>query len=162
MPYKEFNTAARKALASTDAELPQPVTVTVDSREVTFQPATEGQIALILAALSDTSGTLNGIATVINFFFSLLDPTKLEVQDGEDDSGLADAMSKLDSDIRYFKLRLLDGNDPFDGGDVIDIVSYLIEEWTAHPTKQPSDFMPSHKNGGRKSTARRSVTTSSH
>jgi hypothetical protein len=160
MSVREFNTAARTAVVRDDGDQPLPVTVKVDGREVTFQPATEGQIALILAALSDTSGTLNGIATIINFFFSLLDPSKLESEDEDDDEALERVRAQLDSDVRYFKLRLLDHDDPFDGGDICDIVIHLIEQWTGNPTKKPSDFMQSQKHGGPRSTAKRRSTAS--
>jgi hypothetical protein len=159
MSVREFSTAARVAVVRDEGDRPLPVTIKVDDREVTFQPATEGQIALILAALSDTSGALNGIATVINFFFSLLDPDRLDVDDEEDDDFQA-VVRRLDDDVRYFKLRLLDSKDPFDGGDIVDIVVHLIEEWTGNPTKQPSDFMQSQKSGGQKSTAKRRSTAS--
>jgi hypothetical protein len=160
MGFKEFNTSARAAVKSGDGEGAQPVTIMHDGREVTFNGATEGQISLILAALSDTSGTLNGISTVINFFFSLLDSDQLEGDGEDDEDDLARVRAQLDSDVRYFKLRLLDPHDPFDGGDICDIVLYLIEEWTARPTRKPSDFMPSQKSGGQKSTGRRPAAAS--
>jgi hypothetical protein len=131
---KEFVTAIKAVESTDEAALGTPVTIKVDDREVTFSPATSGQIAILLAGASDSSTSVTGISSAINFFFSLLDN---------------------DDDRRYFKVRLLDRTDPFEAEDVTQIVMYLVEEWSGRPTKQPSDFLPSQESDGQKSTVKR-------
>lgn len=133
MTIKEFTTSAKAAADDDTGALGKPIQVTVDEREVTFYPPTEGQLAVFFAGASDSSSQVNAVASTINFFFSLLD----------------------DDDIRYFKVRLFNRKDPFDAENIVEIVEYVIGEWSARPTKQPSDFMPSQSNTGRTSTARR-------
>lgn len=138
---KEFVTAVKATAEDDEAIAGQPVHIKVDDREVTFSPATTGQIAILLAGTADSSSTVQGIASSINFFFALLENP---------------------DDVRYFKTRLLSRKDPFDTEQITDIVEYLVEEWTARPTKQPSDFQPSQQSDGRKSTAKRHHKGSSH
>lgn len=133
MTVKQFTTAAKAAEHDPEAVLGAPITIEMDGREVTFQGATQGQLAVLFAGASDTTSKTQNIASTINFFFSLVED---------------------EDDVRYFKVRLLDRKDAFDADDVADIVMHLVEEWTANPTKQPSDFMPSQKSDGPKSTAR--------
>jgi len=127
---KEFTTSAR---AAEEARIGLPVTVKVDDREITFSPATESEMAMLLAASSPTGNTVEAIADTINFFFAL-------VEDEDQHS--------------YLRGRLFDRGDPFDVSDIADIVVYLVEEWTARPTSSPSDSTPSRRSAGRRSTAR--------
>jgi hypothetical protein len=131
MTYKEFVTSAQADRAS--GEVGRPITVLVDGEEITFEGATESQIALLIAATSATATNItSGIADVINFFFSLL---------SEEDS-------------RTLRHRLFDRDDPFDVENITDILMYLVEEWSARPTQSPSDSTPSPNSAGQKSTAR--------
>lgn len=136
MTIKEFVTSAEHAADSDEALLTKDIAVTVDGREVLFFAPTEGQLALFMAGASDSTSQMSSIASTINFFFSLLD----------------------EENIRYFKVRLFDRNDKFGAVDVVKLVEYLVGEWSARPTKQPSDFMPSQSPTGQRSTARRHRT----
>lgn len=129
MALKEFVTAAQ----STDGNevLGTPLRIKVDGRKVGFLPATQGQIAILLAGTSDSADTGDMVASSINFFFALLENR---------------------SDVSYFKKRLLDRADPFEADQISEIVAYLVEEWSARPTKAPSDYMQSQSSGGQRST----------
>jgi len=134
MAMKEFTTAAKAAADDPEAVEAEAITFMIDGREIEMQPPTEGQIALLLAGSSDMSSTPEMVASGINFFMSLI---------------------VRQDDIRYFKRRLLDRDDEFGADEVSEIIKWLVEEWTARPTKSPSDFTPSQRNGGRKSTGHR-------
>lgn len=131
MAMKEFITAAKAAADDPDAVEAEVITFQVDGREIEMLPPSEGQVAILLAGASDMSSGTEMIASSINFFMSLLAHPK---------------------DVTYFKRRLLDRNDEFGAENIAQIVEWLVEEWTARPTKQPSDFTPSQQSGGRKST----------
>jgi hypothetical protein len=126
---REFTTAAKSAEQT--GELGTEVTMVIDGREVTFLPATEGQIALMLSA--DILPFQQKISTAINFFFNVL-------KDGRD--------------VDHFKGRMFDRSDPFGAIEIADIVEGLVEEWTANPTSSPSDSTPSQVSTGGSSTVR--------
>lgn len=132
MAIKEFTTAANAAVDEDAGEVGASVTVSIDGREVTFLPPTSGQLAVTLAGSGDMASEMEQVASTINFFFSLLD----------------------DRDSAYFRRRLFKRNDPFDVDNIAELVEYLIEEWSARPTKQPSDYLASQRTAGPKSTER--------
>ena len=56
----------------------------------------------------------------------------------------------------YFQNRLMDRKDSFDlAGDngLMAVFEALVEEWSARPTKEPSDYQPPQRRTGSKSTA---------
>lgn len=130
---KEFTTAAKAVAASNEGVVGEVLVAKVDGREVTFNPPTEGQMAVLLAASAGLMSDAEAAANIINFFFSLV---------GDDDS-------------RYLRQKLFHSEDPFGLEEIKDITMWLIEEWSGRPTKSPSDFMPSRQAGGPKSTQRR-------
>lgn len=132
MTVKSFTTSG-KSVEANQTPIGEPVEIELDDRKITFIPPTTGQWAVTMAGSSDPESPAEMIATQINFFFSMLD----------------------DEDVSYFRHRLFDREDPFDVDNIAEIIEYLMEEWTARPTKQPSDYLPSQSNGGKKSTARR-------
>jgi hypothetical protein len=135
MTIKSFTTAARNN--TDDGVLGEPVDVEVDGRTVTFLPPTTGQIAVTLAGSSEMATDSELAAAQINFFFSLLEKR----------------------DATWFRRRLFDRSDDFDIETIGEIVEYLMEQWSARPTKQPSDYLPSQRSGGKKSTAVRHRST---
>lgn len=132
MSLKSFTTAARAAEENALDGLP--VEVEIDGRNVVFLPPSDGQFAIALAGSSDLATTASQAATQINFFFSLL---------------------AKEEDSTYLRRRLFNRDDPFGIDMVADIITYLMEEWSARPTKQPSDYLPSQSSGGTRSTAQR-------
>lgn len=132
MTIKSFTTSG-KSVEENGTPMGEPVTVDVDGREVIFIPPTTGQWAVTMAGGTDSSSPSDQIATQINFFFSMLD----------------------DKDVHYFKHRLFDREDAFDVDNIAEIITYLLEEWAARPTKQPSDYLPSQRSAGKRSTATR-------
>lgn len=128
MSVREFTTAAKAADRRDDAELPEPVTFTIDGRDVIFNPPTPGQLAMAVAVTGMTD--VQATADIINFFINLLGP----------------------NDQRFFRSRLFSPDDDFGPEEITAIVQGLIEEWSARPTKQPSDYLPSQSSDGRRST----------
>ena len=135
---REFHTAV-KATLDQETEREGKVTFLHDGTEVTFYFPTTAQFAAAMSVSSDRD-----VNVMIGFIFEMMD---------EDTK-------------RYFRRRLLDSFDPFDlegEGSLMEVYEALTEEWSARPTKSPSDFSSSQKPDGRKSTAKRAskVSTSS-
>jgi hypothetical protein len=132
---REFSTAAWAAARTkdeTEEAFGWPITVPIDGREVEFGAASVGQITMVIAAME--GDVFRKIATIINFFFSL-------VKD-EDDRG-------------WFKQRLYDSQDDFGPGMMEEITKAIIEEWGARPTQPASGSSDSPQATGPRSTARR-------
>jgi len=129
---KEFVTAAKDTFGEVDDD--DKITFLHDGREVTFFTPSDGQLAIMLN-MGGREMDPKMAGTFIQLWFSMMD----------------------DDTLRYFQSRLMDRNDrAFDldsEGGVFDIFESLVEEWSARPTKQPSDFQPSQRATGRKSTA---------
>lgn len=136
MTIRKFTTAVK---AEKDV-LGEDVTISVDGREVVFYAPTTGQLAIAMATVGGPGGLSETTAGSINFFFSLLG----------------------DEDADWFQVRLFDRDDSFDIDAVADLVKMLMEEWSATPTKQPSDFAPSQSSSGQRSTATRRRTAVHH
>jgi hypothetical protein len=131
----EFKTAARRSAPSA-LEGAKPIQFTIDGDEFTAYPPTPGQMAMLVAAQADSREVPESIAAVIDFLDGLFDD---EAKD-------------------MYRKRLLDRDDPFDFDTVNEIVEGLLEEWSARPTKSPSDYASSRKSAGSKSTAKRRST----
>jgi hypothetical protein len=129
---REFTTAARRA-APAAFDGAKPITFTIDGDEFTAHPPTPGQMALLVSAQAEGRDITTSMAAIIDFIDGLLD------DDGRE----------------MYRRRLLDRDDPFDFDTVNDIMEGLMEEWSARPTKSPSDYASSPKSGGSRSTAKR-------
>jgi hypothetical protein len=132
MSLKSFTTAARSSEERALDGLP--VEVDIDGRNISFLPPSDGQFAIALAGTSDLNTTTEQAATQINFFFSLIE---------------------REEDGKHLRRRLFARDDDFGIEMIADIITYLMEEWSARPTKQPSDFLPSQSSAGTRSTAAR-------
>lgn len=130
MTIKQFTTAAKdphdNVAAGDDQE------IEVDGRTVKFYAPTSGQLGVAMATAAGYGTNMDRGAASINFFFSLMD----------------------EEDQNHFKGRLFDRNDPFDIDEISEITTFLMEDWSATPTKQPSDYAQSQSNGGHRSTHR--------
>jgi hypothetical protein len=140
MSIKSFVTAAKSAENRAALNEALPIEVEIDDRKITFFPPDDGQFAIALAGTGDLVDNATMASTQINFFFSLIHDEK---------------------DHAHLRRRLFDWRDPFGVENVADVIEYLMEEWSARPTKQPSDFLPSQSSAGKKSTAVRHRSTSS-
>lgn len=128
---REFITAI-EADDGDDESFGFPIESTVDGYEVTFQPPTSGQVAMLFAL----SGArfVEQAGTFINFFFSILpdDPSR-----------------------NHFKARLFDQTDKFGPGTISRIVKSLMEEWSVNPTDEEPDSPSSPPPTGSRSTGTR-------
>jgi len=145
----EFDTAvARVAAEDAEEEVSYPFTIVERDennkviRKVechAYQPE-DGNILMLMAdVMSRRSGLAQQVAGFVDF--------------------LTDVLDKPSKD--YVVGRLMDRTDPFGIEDIQNIASYLMEQWSGRPTQQPSDFLPSQKTGGQRSTRRTSKSTSS-
>jgi hypothetical protein len=124
---KEFIIAAKE---QTEGE-PETLEFKVDGTVLVCYPPSEGQLVLIMAAMSGVYNTEGEqAAIIINFLISLLN------EDGS----------------RYVQRRLMDRKDEFGFENVMQILEYIVEEWTANPTKLLSGSTSSPDSIGGKST----------
>lgn len=128
---KAFTTAAKAAAHERDLPIGPPVKFDFDGRTCTANAPTAPQLAVFLAAFSDTAQAQVSVTDSINFFHSRFER----------------------EDAAYFKRRLLDPEDPFEFDEVVEIITFLLEEWSGRPTTSPSDSAPSRTATGKSSTA---------
>lgn len=127
---REFVTSA---LEDFRPEEQKEIVFTHDGREVVFYEPGSGQAALMLT-FGRGSRDHEQVANFLAMFFELMDSET----------------------ARYFQSRLMNPKDPFDvdtPGGIFDMWEALIEEWSARPTREPSDYQPPRKPTGRASTA---------
>lgn len=127
---KEFVTAAKTTAGRVDKT--SKIETTHDGNKVVFYEPDTASIA-IMAMISNQKMSVANMGTFIEFIFNVMDP---DTQ-------------------KYFRRRLMDVDDPFglDGpGGLMDIFKSLTEEWSARPTKSPSDFRPARRATGPGST----------
>lgn len=128
---KEFVTAAKDSLGEVDEE--SKITFKHDGRDVTFFEPSTGQQAIMLS-MGGRTMDVRAMGTFIQLFFEMAD----------------------DDTARYLQSRLLDRNDPFDvGGEggIMELFEAITEEWSARPTREPSDSLSRPRATGRASTA---------
>lgn len=102
------------------------------------QSPREDQLGFVMARMTKRKAGYKEMATVINYVVDIFDEES------------ADAIAD----------RMMDDEDDFGLEDLIELFGDLVEAWSARPTKRPSDFTPSQKQGGKKSTARASARAS--
>lgn len=128
---KEFVTAVKPKVGKLDKT--SPIIMKHDGKEVKFYEPDPGSIA-IMAMIAGQKMNVQNMGTFLEFIFNCMDEeTQL-----------------------YFRRRLMDMDDSFgfDGeGGLMEVWKALTEEWSARPTKQPSDFRPARRATGRASTA---------
>jgi hypothetical protein len=113
--------------------------VLADDATVRAYAPTDGQLVMVASNFTDTADNMQKVAAAINFFTGTLDEDSLV----------------------YVKRRLLDRHDPFGVEEVTEILEWLLEEWSARPTKSSSGSSASPVATGRRSTgsARRPALT---
>jgi hypothetical protein len=125
MGMKQFVTAAKESQDPTPE-----LKFEVDGEEFISYPPTEEQLVFMIAAQADGYTTQNEqVAATINFFTNLLDS---------------------DSHTRLVR-RLLDRNDPFKFEQMMEILEYLIGEWSENPTKSSTGSTSSQVSTGKSS-----------
>lgn len=136
---KEFYTAAKDTIGEGSED--DLIVFLHDGEEVTFYQPSSGQLAIMLSIVEGTKLDPKNAGAFIQLFFEMMD----------------------DETQRYFRGRLMDRKDTFDldsEGGMFEIFNHLSEEWSARPTKQPSDYQQSQRATGRKSTATTRVKAS--
>lgn len=136
---KQFRTAARRGQAA----VPNAVDIAFEFeiRDDEFvamvaHPPTSGQIALFLS--QQTEGGMRTVTALFDFLAAVLDQEHYDIIEAQLHEGL---------DVQV----------------TIEIVEYLISEWSARPTKPRSASSPSRRTTGQRSTGKRlnAVSTTS-
>jgi len=133
---KQFSTAARRGVSAVNN--PVDIEFQFEATEgnyvtMTAHPPTTGQMALFFAHQLD-AGT-GSIRAMFDLLSDVLEP----------------------ADYRIIERQLRTG---VDVAVIIEIVRYLVEEWSARPTMSPPDSSTSPRRTGRSSTAKRLTTVS--
>lgn len=134
---REFSTAIHESEKDPDEE--EPLVFTIDGQELRAYKPTEGQFAMLVMVMGRHVTDLDQAGGVIDFFVSMLD----------------------EPSTRYVTNRLLTRKNPMPVETIVDVLSWMIEEWGGRPFSGPSGSTPSRRNGGRKSTPRTRPLTSS-
>lgn len=132
---KEFSTAIRDAVEDPEA----PMEFKIDGQVVKAFRPTDGQIAMLMAALGRHTTESTKIAGVIDFFVYTLD----------------------DESYNYVVNRLLSRDDQLQLDQIQEVIEWMIEEWSGRPTQPASASTRSRTNGGPKSSRTTSKSTSS-
>lgn len=131
---KEFTTAIEQA------ENPdETLEFAIDGHVVRCYRPTDGQIAMLMAAVGRHTSDATKIAGCIDFFVTVMD----------------------EESHRYVVDRLLSREDPLGVIDVQNVIQWLIEEWSGRPTQAPSVSTRSQTDTGPKSRRRTTKSTSS-
>jgi hypothetical protein len=130
---KEFTTAA-KAAAKQDED---PLEFSLDGQTLRAYRPTEGQFALLMAALSRHTNESTKVAGAIDFFVSIMDQESYV----------------------YLADRLQSRENPIALDEITEIVQWIVEEWAGRPTQPPSASTPSPSSDGLNSTPPTPVLT---
>lgn len=112
---KQFTTAVREKTQESEGD-DKPITFDVDGQTFTAYKPSDAQIAIITTKTGRRASSADVAAAAIDFFWSVLD----------------------DKAARTVEDRLMDRKDDFGLDEVLDILFWLIEEWTGHPTERQS------------------------
>lgn len=122
---RAFTTAGKRE------EKPDELRFMLDDFEVVSLRPSEGQLVMLMAAeASEIKSDTTKIAAYIDF-----------------------SMELFDKDSRHHIVqRLMARNDTFEFDQLVDIVMWLVEEWSNRPTKPSSDSTSSPDDDGTSST----------
>jgi hypothetical protein len=126
---REFKLAAQTAASEMLAN-PVPAKFKMDGREVHIEAPSSGQLAYLLAMQADTVDGPEQIAAVFDFLKNLMD---------HEDYVWLTGLLKSGS----LSMELL-----------MEVIEYLVEEWTTVPTSPASASPSSRRSTGTRSTAR--------
>ena len=126
---REFTTAVNEA-AEVDEDNDGALPFNLDGVMCKAYKPKDGQLAVLMATTGRHSSQNEQVAGIINFFCAVLD----------------------DDSQSYVISRLLDRKDKFGIDNVQDIMEWMIEEWSARPTRSHSASTPSPPSTGPSST----------
>lgn len=135
---REFNTAVKEK--QDKAEGVDGIKFKVDGRVMLARQPLPSQVAYLMGITSRQRSEQDQMGGMMNFVDSIL---------GDDDS-------------QHLLNKLLDPEDDFDTDDMMAIVRFLLEEWSARPTQPVSGSTGSQPTTGPESTLRTQESTSSN
>lgn len=128
---KEFVFAAEQGKTADGADEEPTLPFKIDGVEYQAYRPAEGQLILIMAAMSGYYNDAGeSAATIINFFIELL------TEEGR----------------HLITRKLMDRKDPFNLEQLLDVLQYVVETWSNTPTSVPSGSTSSLESTGPKST----------
>lgn len=141
MSLKSFTTSAENVPEEERATAGKPITVKIDNRKVTFLPWDTNQFVLITAIIESGMRDTQLVAQLINVFFGMIED---------------------ENDKRFLKSQLWDPKSGFTIATIAEILTYLLEEWSANPTGPSSGSSSSRASTGKTSKGRRSGRAHHH
>lgn len=106
---KEFTTALKAVTEDQD----QPMVFSIDGKELRAYKPTDGQLAMLMAAVGRHTSVHTKVAGVIDFFVAVMD----------------------EDSANYVTERLLSRTDPLGVDQVEEVMEWMVEEWTGRPTQ---------------------------
>lgn len=135
---KEFATAIAETNRDEEVEAPD-LEFAIDGQPMRVYRPTEGQFALLVMTLGRHQAEQDQFAGIIDFFVSILDePSKRYV------------IGRMQSRVDIIPLET-----------IVEVLTWMVEEWSGRPFLSLYGSTPSPPNGGRKSTPTTSKRTSS-
>ena len=133
-------------------------TTTIDDIEVTFAMPDLNQVVLMTALIENATSSLHAGASLINIFFGLIRPDEIgvdldgePVEEGDDDAKVV----FTDYTARKLEAKMMNPRDPFGIEVIADVMTWLLEEWSARPTTPSSPSSGSQGRRGSTSKATR-------
>lgn len=126
---KEFKSAAQVAGEQQALVNPRPITFSLDGREMTAESATSGQLAYLVAQQSDEVNAADQVHALFSFLKGILD----------------------EDDYDFIVAQMRDGVTSAE--TVMEIVQWLVEEWTTVPTTSAPASPSRRRSTGKPSTA---------
>lgn len=112
---------------------------------------TSGQIALLVLAFDAESTGAETARSLLNFYEAI----SVQEYDEYDDEGYGIAGTERKTAKDAVKATLRNPKIPDSLERMIELTEKVVEVFTGNPTKQPTDYMPSQRTGGRNSTGSR-------
>jgi len=129
---KQFTTAMKEGSDGDMFADGEPIEFAIDGDTFIATPPSSTQFALFMASQASTRTTADKMAGVIDFIDWMLS----------------------DEDRLHLRARLLDRDDALDYDLLCEVMEGLVEEWSARPTRSPSDSPQSPQSTGRRSTGK--------
>jgi hypothetical protein len=146
-----------------DPNVGQLVTFELDDEDyAACRPKDEGFLLIVQAAATAASlpDKINGVMQFLDLCFN---PDQITEALDKLDSAQLDALLGSGREAYPVELaqsgyrlhrRLVDFRDDLTMGDLVDVMTGLVEAWTGKAPGRPQDYLPSSKRSGTKSTAR--------
>jgi hypothetical protein len=146
-------------VTSQDEDAANERTTVIDDISVTFTLPDINQVILANSMIEGAASNIEAGAALINIFFGLIKPDEIESDpdDPEDDGEPV----FVDFTARKLQTKMMNPKDPFGIEVIADVMTWLLEEWSARPTtpSSPSSNSPRRRGSTSKATPRGGAST---